>query len=68
MILSFSLLCNFQEGQAQAAVLNSHADDDGIIDKEEGRNIAKAHKKALENRGRGSNQYQIVRTGRCKSC
>lgn len=39
-----------QEGQAAAADKNAHANDDGVIDKDEQRAIDRAHKKALESR------------------
>jgi len=39
-----------QEGQSEQAVQNSHANDDGVIDKEEQKQIDRAHKKALESR------------------
>ncbi|KAL8286155.1 hypothetical protein RQP46_004643 [Phenoliferia psychrophenolica] len=50
------------EGQAASAEKNSHANDDGNIDKEEQRAIDKAHKKALESRHRGVMQYRPIRT------
>jgi hypothetical protein len=40
-------------GQAEVAEKNAHADDDGVIDKKEKKEIAKAHQKALESRHRG---------------
>ncbi|ORY73397.1 hypothetical protein BCR35DRAFT_148274 [Leucosporidium creatinivorum] len=51
------------EGQAAAAEKNSHANDDGVIDKDEQRAIDRAHKKALESRHRGVMQVPAVRTG-----
>jgi hypothetical protein len=36
------------EGQAKQATTNSHAADDGVVDKQERREITQAHKKALE--------------------
>ncbi|BGP36486.1 hypothetical protein JCM10449v2_000387 [Rhodotorula kratochvilovae] len=48
------------EGQANQAVLNSHANDDGVIDKDEQKQIERAHKKALEHRGKL--QYRPVRS------
>jgi len=50
------------EGQAAAAEVNSHADDDGVVDKQEAKAIAKAHKKALESRQRGVMQFKPIRT------
>ncbi|GAA6056005.1 hypothetical protein JCM3770_002138 [Rhodotorula araucariae] len=50
------------EGQANQAVINAHADDDGVIDKDEQRQIDRAHKKALESRHHGKLQYRSVRT------
>lgn len=39
-----------QEGQAKQSLENSHANDDGVIDKDEQKAIDRAHKKALESR------------------
>lgn len=39
-----------QVGQAKQAEVNAHADDDGVIDDEEQKQIDRAHKKALESR------------------
>ncbi|EJD48327.1 hypothetical protein AURDEDRAFT_183631 [Auricularia subglabra TFB-10046 SS5] len=52
------------EGQAQVAEINSHANDDGVIDKDERKSINKAEKKQLQNRQRGANGYKPVRTVR----
>ena len=41
------------EGQAAVARSNAHANDDGVIDKKEQKQIDKAHQKALESRHRG---------------
>lgn len=41
---------HLQEGQSETAKLNAHANDDGVIDKEEQKRIDRAHKKALEQR------------------
>ncbi|GAA5969047.1 hypothetical protein JCM11641_007450 [Rhodosporidiobolus odoratus] len=49
-------------GQAQQAIINSHANDDGVIDKREQRAIDEAHRKALESRHRGKMQFRAVRT------
>ncbi|GAA5918640.1 hypothetical protein JCM6882_007890 [Rhodosporidiobolus microsporus] len=50
------------EGQAKQALENSHANDDGVIDKHEQRAIDRAHKKALESRHRGKMQFAPVRS------
>jgi hypothetical protein len=50
------------EGQAKQATANSHAADDGVIDKQEQREIATAHKKALESRHRGKMQFRAIRS------
>ncbi|GAA5879834.1 hypothetical protein JCM8547_005778 [Rhodosporidiobolus lusitaniae] len=50
------------EGQAKQAISNSHASDDGIIDKREKREIDRAHRKALESRHRGKMQFRAMRT------
>lgn len=49
------------EGQAKVAEINSHADDDGVIDKDEKKRIEKAKTKALHSRQRGSYGYAPVR-------
>lgn len=51
------------EGMAAKAEENSHANDDGVIDKDEQKAIDKAHKKALESRHRGKYQSGTVREG-----
>ncbi|GAA5997561.1 hypothetical protein JCM5350_005068 [Sporobolomyces pararoseus] len=50
------------EGQSETAKLNAHANDDGVIDKEEQKRIDRAHKKALEQRHRGKMQFAPVRS------
>ncbi|CEQ38684.1 SPOSA6832_00141, partial [Sporobolomyces salmonicolor] len=50
------------EGQGQQAIANSHANDDGVIDKDEQKAIDKAHKQALESRHRGKMQFAPVRS------
>ncbi|SCV68713.1 BQ2448_834 [Microbotryum intermedium] len=50
------------EGMAAQAEENSHANDDGVIDRHE-KEIDRAHKKALESRHRGKMQFAPVRTG-----
>ncbi|GAA5923396.1 uncharacterized protein JCM15063_003634 [Sporobolomyces koalae] len=50
------------EGQAAAAEANSHAADDGVVDKDEQKRIDRAHKKALEQRHRGKMQFAPVRS------
>ncbi|KEI42441.1 uncharacterized protein L969DRAFT_14642 [Mixia osmundae IAM 14324] len=51
------------EGHAQVAEQNSHAMDDGVIDKDEAKAIKKAKADQLHSRQRGSHQFQAVRTG-----
>lgn len=51
-------------GQSKQSEVNSHAMDDGVIDKEEQRAIDKAHQKALYARHRGVMQYKAVRTAK----
>ncbi|KIY63684.1 hypothetical protein CYLTODRAFT_493697 [Cylindrobasidium torrendii FP15055 ss-10] len=51
------------EGEAQIAERNSHANDDGVIDKDEQRALDKAHKRQLANRQRGINGFRPYRTG-----
>ena len=41
------------EGQSKVAEENAHANDDGVIDKHEQKQIDRSHKKALESRHRG---------------
>lgn len=50
------------QGQAQLAEKNSHADDDGVIDKNEKKAMKKAHKRQLANRQRGIHGYRPYRT------
>lgn len=50
---SLTLHSYVQEGQANQAQANSHANDDGVIDKDEQKAIDRAHKKALESRCAG---------------
>ncbi|GAA6035910.1 hypothetical protein JCM8097_005158 [Rhodosporidiobolus ruineniae] len=49
------------EGQSKQALENSHANDDGVIDKREQKAIDKAHRKALESRHRGKMQFRVIR-------
>ncbi|KAJ9109924.1 hypothetical protein QFC19_001905 [Naganishia cerealis] len=49
------------EGEAEIAVQNSHANDDGVIDKKEKKSIDDAHKRQLEARGRGPAQFKAYR-------
>ena len=49
------------EGQAKVAEQNAHANDDGVIDKDEKKQIEKAKTKALHSRQRGSYGYAPVR-------
>lgn len=53
---------NRVEGDAQIAEKNSHAMDDGVIDKKEQKAIDKMHEKQLLARGRGMAQLQPYRT------
>ncbi|KZV99954.1 hypothetical protein EXIGLDRAFT_723122 [Exidia glandulosa HHB12029] len=50
------------QGQADVAENNSHAGDDGVIDKDEKEAIDKAEKRQLQNRQRGPNGYKPYRT------
>ncbi|BGP55089.1 hypothetical protein JCM8202v2_002684 [Rhodotorula sphaerocarpa] len=50
-------------GQPRQAERNAHADDDGVVDEHEQKEIDRAHKKALESRHRGKMQFNAVRTG-----
>lgn len=52
------------EGEAEIARKNAHAADDGVIDKREQSQIDKAHKRQLENRGRGPAQIKAYRTAK----
>ncbi|KAI5450049.1 hypothetical protein NCC49_003811 [Naganishia albida] len=49
------------EGEAEIAVKNSHANDDGVIDKKERKSIDDAHRRQLEARGRGPAQFKAYR-------
>lgn len=44
------------EGEAETARKQQSFDDDGVIDKHEQKQIDKAHRRQLENRGRGRAQ------------
>ncbi|KIO34237.1 hypothetical protein M407DRAFT_3653 [Tulasnella calospora MUT 4182] len=50
------------EGEAQVAERLAHADDDGVIDKQERKSIKAAHDRQLENRQRGVAGYKPYRT------
>ncbi|KAF8323426.1 hypothetical protein DL93DRAFT_2223342 [Clavulina sp. PMI_390] len=50
------------EGQAKQAEINSHAMDDGVIDKDEAKALKRAHTRELASRHRGAMQFQAVRT------
>lgn len=52
------------EGEAIIAERNAHANDDGVIDKEERKAIKHAHKRQLANRQRGINGFQPYRTAK----
>lgn len=43
------------------APIDSHADDDGVVDKKERKSIDDAHKRQLEARGRGPAQFKAYR-------
>ncbi|KAL7420399.1 hypothetical protein Q5752_005369 [Cryptotrichosporon argae] len=49
------------EGEAKLAEKQAHYDDDGVIDKQEKRDIDRAHKRQLESRGRGLAQVKAYR-------
>ena len=48
------------EGEANIAERQAHFNDDGVIDKEEQKEIDKAHKRQLESRGRGPAQVSVT--------
>lgn len=50
------------EGEAVLAEKNSHANDDGVIDKKEKKAMQKAHKRQLANRQRGIYSFRPYRT------
>ncbi|KZV88102.1 hypothetical protein EXIGLDRAFT_839449 [Exidia glandulosa HHB12029] len=50
------------EGEALIAEKNSHAEDDGVVDKQERKEINNAKKRQLENRQRGIAGYKPYRT------
>ncbi|KZS93944.1 hypothetical protein SISNIDRAFT_474054 [Sistotremastrum niveocremeum HHB9708] len=50
------------EGEAQIAEKNSHAMDDGVIDKDEKKAISRAHSRQLHNRQRGIAGFRPYRT------
>lgn len=50
------------EGESEVAERNSHAGDDGVIDKSEKKAIKKAHKRQLANRQRGIQGFRPYRT------
>ncbi len=52
------------EGEAEVAEKNSHAMDDGVVDKDEEKAIKDAHKRQLIARGRGPAQLKVYRTGK----
>lgn len=52
---------NRVEGEAARAEKNSHAMDDGVIDKHEAHEIKKAHQRELIARGRGPAQFKPYR-------
>jgi len=50
------------EGEALIAEKNAHAMDDGIIDKQEEKDIERAHKRQMYNRQRGLAGFRPYRT------
>ncbi|WVN87584.1 uncharacterized protein L203_102767 [Cryptococcus depauperatus CBS 7841] len=52
------------EGEAEIARKQTHFTDDGVIDKDEQKQIDKAHKRQLASRERGPNQVKIYRSAR----
>ncbi|KIJ49556.1 hypothetical protein M422DRAFT_225382 [Sphaerobolus stellatus SS14] len=52
------------EGEGIIAEKNSHANDDGVIDKDEKKAIERAHKRQLANRQRGINGFRPYRTAK----
>lgn len=52
------------EGAAEVARKQQAFNDDGVIDKEEQKEIDKAHKRQLEQRGRGKSQFKPWRTAK----
>ncbi|KDN40023.1 hypothetical protein K437DRAFT_192864 [Tilletiaria anomala UBC 951] len=53
---------NRLEGMPKRAEINSHANHDGVIDRNEKKEVNKAKSEALHARHRGSYGYQVVRT------
>ncbi|WVW81245.1 hypothetical protein I302_103236 [Kwoniella bestiolae CBS 10118] len=52
------------EGEAEIARKQASFDDDGVIDKDEQRQIDRAHKRQLESRGRGLAQVKAYRSAK----
>lgn len=52
------------EGEAAIAERQTHYADDGVIDKQERKELDKAHKRQLESRGRGPAQIRAYRTSK----
>ncbi|WWC90217.1 uncharacterized protein L201_005150 [Kwoniella dendrophila CBS 6074] len=52
------------EGEAELARKQAHFNDDGVIDKQEQKQIDKAHKRQLESRGRGLAQVKAYRSAK----
>jgi hypothetical protein len=52
------------EGAAEVARKQQAFNDDGVIDKDEQKAIDKAHKRQLEQRGRGKSQFKPWRTAK----
>lgn len=64
LLLTFSVqqYSDHIEGEATIAEKNAHANDDGVIDRQEKKAIERAHKKQLANRQRGINGFRPYRT------
>lgn len=60
-------LSDHVEGEAEIAERQAHFADDGVIDKHEKKELDKAHKRQLEQRGRGPAQIKAYRTGKWMS-
>ncbi|RXK42692.1 C2 domain-containing protein [Tremella mesenterica] len=52
------------EGEAEVAQKQTHYEDDGVIDKQEQKDIDRAHKRQLISRGRGPAQVKAFRTSK----
>ena len=52
------------EGEAELARKQSHFKDDGVIDKQEQKELDRAHKRQLVSRGRGPAQVKAYRSAK----